>query len=579
MSLLERVEAGEGHQEIEQGKRLIRAADDRGIRLAQRLAFRLRRLAWHGPGLRLRGRQPLRLVAVPKDPIAGDKLAGEALLHGMVAHGREKLKIEDLDFGDTSLSPAMVDYLHSFAWLRDLAAAATREKGARLAEKITHRWLDLHAGRPDDRSWRPDLWGQRILFWTAYAPYILSSRDPAYRSALLNALARGARFLEGRADQAAPGLARVTSWAGLVASALLLQGGSPRLGHAETGFARALAGALHDDGGLVSRSPAQQLALVELLSQLRTVYYAGARQMPEVVQEALAGSVAALLAVVMGDEALSSWQGGNMLSRRRVIAAVEGSAVQARPLRQARGWGYQRLAARGSVLIFDGAPPPPARVFAGGSASTLAFEFSDGPDRLVVNCGGAGLWAGTLPPQLVHALRFTAAHSTLTLGDRNSTAILEDGSLGRGVSQVLISRSETGGIARVEGNHDGYVKRFGLVHERELTLSPDGAELRGEDNLMPHGRKRRPGRPVPFAVRFHLGPGVEVTSTADGQGALLRLRDTGAWQFRCRGGALAIEDSMWVDGNGRPLSTFQLVISGEAPPDGMNISWLFRRAA
>src|SRR3546814_12595126 len=82
----------------------------------------------------------------------------------------------------------------------------------------------------------------------------------------------------------------------------------------------------------------------------------------------------------------------------------------------------------------------------------------------------------------------------------------------------------------------------------------------------------------PFAVRFHLAPAVEVTTTADGQGALLRIRGGSAWQFRCRGGRLGTEESLWVDGEARPHATLQLVISGETPPEGMTISWMFKRA-
>ena len=42
------------------------------------------------------------------------------------------------------------------------------------------------------------------------------------------------------------------------------------------------------------------------------------------------------------------------------------------------------------VLQFDAAPPPLAKHARSGCASTLAFEFSHGPQRLIVNCGGAG---------------------------------------------------------------------------------------------------------------------------------------------------------------------------------------------
>ncbi|MEX6820726.1 heparinase II/III family protein, partial [Pseudomonas aeruginosa] len=84
----------------------------------------------------------------------------------------------------------------------------------------------------------------------------------------------------------------------------------------------------------------------------------------------------------------------------------------------------QRLAAGTAVLIVDAAPPPIARLVEGGCASTLAFEFSDGPARIVVNCGGARAGIAQLPPAMVEGLRSTAAHSTLTIADSNSTAIL-----------------------------------------------------------------------------------------------------------------------------------------------------------
>ena len=581
MSLLERVETETGEAEIETGKRLIRVGDDRGLSLFERLNYRLHRLAWKTPlhKLRLRGKVPLRLLAVPKDPIVGDKTAGEALLAGHFLHDGTEVPLDGFDFATLGLPADFSDYLQSFAWLRDLSAAATRERGAKVAEGIMRRWLGAFGEQVSEPAWRADLWGRRILFWTAYAPYILSSRDPVYRSSVLYALARGARHLERGADKVVPGLPRIAAWSGVIAAALVVQGGPARLKSGEAGLERALAVSLHDDGGLVSRAPWQQLALVELLAQLRAVYIAGRREVPEWLAEALAGAAGALLAVTLGDDALSSWQGGNMASRRRVEAAVEGSGVTVRALRQPRGWGYQRLQARSTVLVFDAAPPPPPRALSGGCASTLGFELSDGPARLVVNCGGAGEAKGALPGALAHALRTTAAHSTLTLGDRNSTAIHEDGSLGKGVGEVEMSRDETGAL-RVEASHDGYVRRYGLVHERRLNLSADGRQLTGEDRLYPGpGRKRRRAEPIPVAIRFHLAPAVEVTTTADGQGALLRVRGGAVWQFRCRGGRLEVEDSLWVNGLARPEPTLLLAIGGETPPDGMTISWELVRAS
>jgi len=522
-------------------------------------------------------KQPLKLVAVPRDHVAGDRQRGEALLAGRFAAGSVTVPLADLDFAGAGASGVLNEQLQGFSWLRDLGAAASREKGAQLAEAIVGRWLLAHGTRVDD-AWAPHLWGERIMFWTAYAPYILSSADSGYRSALLNTLARGARHLDSGADRSPPGLRRVTAWCGVVAAGLLVQGGVPRVARGEAGLARALTGAQFDDGGLISRSPVEQVRLVDRLCLLRACYAAAKQTIPDGIEAAAAAALAALHGITMGDGAMSSWQGCNPGEASRLTALVEGCGLRARPLRQARGWGYQRLSALGTIVVLDAAPPPPQKMTESGSASTLAFEFSDGPQRIVVNCGGPAALPTDLPDELVQGLVTTAAHSTLVLADTNSTNILADGSLGKGVEDVTIDRSEDNDASRLEATHDGYVRAFGMVHKRSLMLGNDGKELRGADQLIARGRKKI-RESAPYAVRFHLAPAIEVTTTADGMGAILRSRGVPPWNFRCRGGSLNVEESLWIDGRGRPQRTTQLVIVGEVSALGGEIGWQFRRSS
>ena len=522
-------------------------------------------------------RQPLKLTAVPRDHVHGNRQRGDALLAGRFTVGSDILPLADLDFGQVDSSTRLGEQLEGFSWLRDLAAAASREGGARLAEAVVGRWLLAHGSKVDG-AWAPHLWGERILFWTAYAPYILSSTDSGYRSALLNTMARGARHLDANADKAPPGLPRVTAWCGVIAAGLLVQGGVGRVARGEAGLARALAGAQFDDGGLISRSPYEQTLLVDRLGLLRACYFAARQTIPETVEGAGAAALAALHGVMMGDGTLSSWQGCGPDETARLAGLIEGCGLRARALRNARGWGFQRLSALGSIVVLDAAPPPLRKVAARGSASTLAFELSDGAQRLVVNCGGPGPLPTKLPDALVEGLRTTAAHSTLVLEDRNSTSILPDGSLGKGVEDVTIDRSEDNDASRVEASHDGYVRTFGMVHKRSLMLGNDGKELRGADQLIAKGRKKI-RESAAYAVRFHLAPGIEVTTTADGMGAILRSRGAPPWNFRCRGGMLTTEESLWIDGRGQPQPTTQLAVVGEVSALGGEVGWQFRRTS
>lgn len=565
---------------IELGKRLIRLSDDRGLSLTDRLANHFYRMTWSTPlhAMRLKGKYPLKLLAVPEDEIMGDPRAGKALRAGHFLFRGLRQPIEDMDYARIDQPPEFQDYIHSFKWLRDLAVAGTRDQLASLAEYIMRGWLAAHAETPTEPAWRADNAAWRILFWASYAPFILSSGDLVYRSLVLNSIARGARHLDRSADKAPAGLARITAWSGIVAASILLPGGEHRRIFGEAGLKRALESGIYADGGIISRSPMEQLDTIMLLGMLRSAYEVRGEDMPSFVAQSLERMVAAVLGLVMGDGSIGSWQGSVPVDAEYLRSLIQMSRVRTRPLRQARDWGYQRLVAGQTTLIVDAAPPPVARLSAGGCASTCAMELSDGRSRIVVNCGGAAFSGAMIPQDLARGLRTSAAHSTLVLADANSTAIMPDGALGKGVQQVELDRQEVPQGSRLEIAHDGYVRRLGFTHRRLLLLSQDGRELRGEDMLLPVARRKKAGT-TEFAIRFHLGLDIEPTLTADKQGAVLRLlADSALWQFRVSEGALEIEESCWVDGEGRPHSSQQLVVTGAATSGGASVGWLFKRS-
>ncbi|MPT46865.1 MAG: heparinase [Sphingobium sp.] len=573
----------DGADSIEDGKRLIRLPTDKGVSLAERIASQFYRLTWRTPlhNMRLKGKYPLKLLASPHDGMEGNRRSGKAILAGHFLLRGQKLAMEGLNFaapiaGSAGASPAMSDYVHGFRWLRDLNQTGPREQTAPVAEAIMRGWLKAHAEKPSEPAWGPEQAGWRLMFWAAYAPLILSTNDLVYRSLVLNCFARTARHLDRGADKAPAGIPRIVAWCGIVTAGLLLPGGAPRKTFGEAGLKRAIEHGFYSDGGTISRSPLAQMSGIEALTLVKAAYDAVRVEVPPFLSETLNRTVSALLGITHGDGGLGSWQGSPAISAEKVKALVGASGIRTRPLRQARDWGYQRISAGSTVILVDAAPPPVAQLAEAGCASTGAIEISDGDDRLIINCGGASYAGTTIPPELARGLRTTAAHSTLTLDDSNSTAILPDGTLGRGVSEVELHRQELDNGSRIELSHDGYVRRYGYIHRRLLHISNDGRDIRGEDMLLPAQQRKRPAN-APYVLRFHLAPYVDPSLTADGQGVLMRIDMGALWQFRCGAGALSIEDSLWVDGEGRPHATKQLVISAIAEPGGTSLGWLLKR--
>ncbi|MEH6757153.1 MAG: heparinase II/III family protein [Parasphingorhabdus sp.] len=571
--------SGEESQAPDGRSLTIRSDSHRGQSLAEQTALLYYRMTWRMPlhRLRLSGKLPLRLLAVPVDPVEGDRVQGTAVRAGHFLFRGLKKKLVDIDFAELKLPPAFEDYVHRFQWLRDLDTAASRDQAMPVAEKLMEEWLDANGKKIRQPAWRPDNCGWRLLIWASHAPLILSSRDLIYRSKVLNNIARTARHLDRTADKATSSLGRLVAWSGVVAASLLIPEGRVRQIVGEAGLEKAMGEFFFADGGSVSRSPLNQMDAVILLSMLKQVYLARDEDIPEFLENALALAVPPLTGLTHFDGSMGNWQGGGATSAEQVEQVIEASGVRARPLRQARDWGYQRVSSGRSVLILDAAPPPIARMAVAGCASTLAFEFSNGDSRIIANCGGAGLVGGTIPASLARGLRSTAAHSTLCIDNSNSTSILPDGKLGRGVSEVELFRRDVENATRLEASHDGYVRRFGLVHKRLLLLRSDGLELRGEDMLIPQGRKlRRKKKDVEYALRFHLGPDIESDLISEGKGVLLRLKDGNLWQFRATSGQVILEDSVWVDGMGIPHPVMQMVITDKVGSGGGATGWLLK---
>jgi uncharacterized heparinase superfamily protein len=186
-------------------------------------------------------------------------------------------------------------------------------------------------------------------------------------------------------------------------------------------------------------------------------------------------------------------------------------------------------------------------------------------------------WPGRVSRQaLARGLRTTAAHSTFCVDDSNSTALLAKGQLGAGVVDVELERRDIDKATRIEANHDGYARSYGFIHNRVLILRSDGMELRGEDTLLPHAKYK--GREevacasaLPFRARTS-----RLLLADDRRSVVMRMEDGSSWTFMTALGTIEVDDSLWVDENGRPNPTRQLVIGVKAPRAVLTIGWALK---
>jgi uncharacterized heparinase superfamily protein len=211
--------------------------------------------------------------------------------------------------------------------------------------------------------------------------------------------------------------------------------------------------------------------------------------------------------------------------------------------------------------MIDAAPPPvgPASVLA--CAQPLALTVVCRGDRLITNAG----WS---PRARRHqALRLSAGGSTVEV-ERHSAGEPLGGwlcaalgpRLTHAAARVAVERFATEDGEVLALAHDGWLARFGAVHERRLFLVGETGELRGEDRLVRTGGER----PLFFSAHFHLAPEVRASLARDGRSCILRGRSDRGWRFLTDAGVIDIVADLALEG-GQPRRSQRIVLYSALP--------------
>ncbi len=489
-----------------------------------------------------------RLAMTPRDLWPGVSDRGQALLND---GGRLAAALQAPPEDNTAL------LLHRFDWLRHLRAIGG-DQGRREARRLVLLWLDAHGtGRGD--VWRADIAGARLYSWLGSFEFFAASAGDFFRARITESMGVHAGLLARSIESAPEGVPRLAALTGALAAAIAF--GQPPAAVLRR-IERALDEQFFADGFHRSRNPAAQLSALRRLIELQGLLRAAGTAPPERLAEAVRDAGPALSFFRHGDKRLACFHGGHESEAVLVDLALARVDHHARPPTRSIEAGFDRLHAGRTLVLVDSGLPTAKGFDRGGHSSPLAMEFSDGAQRIVVNCGAPA--DGSAPWN--ELARATAAHSTLTVNDVHAVEIDKGGGVRSGGLNVQARRSEGEEGLWLDLSHDGYSAPFGLIHRRRLYLTRGGGDLRGEDLLEGNAG-------WPFSLRFHLQPDVEPKLEA---GAVqLTLPGRQQWNFRASGGRISLVSSIYL-GEGRPRNTDAILVEGRTGAEGAAVKWAFR---
>ena len=513
----------------QEGLLIARLAIGRAGRSISR-AFRVLPQMGFNAGLRAPSRVDLALPDIrPADAFIADQIySGTFPLAGRVLHteGHSPFTLK-------MPSPRFARELHSFRWLRHLRANGTELASAN-ARSLLIQWLDSQTALDADMVWADDVAPRRLMAMLQHSTMLLQGADLVFYKRFLKTLGIHARFITSAMPDMRLSENRLRAAIALAYAKLALPSGETSVARSLRRLALEIEHNVYADGGHVSRNPEVLLELLADLLPLRIVLASEGIETPLPLLSAIDRMFTALRFFRHSDGELALFNGVGAVVPDRLSSLLRNDDTgTAAPLHLPQT-GFERLMIGGTIIIADTGKVPLADENITAHAGTLAFEMSSGRHRYIVNAG-----VDTLGPDVYQQIsRQTVAHSTLSLDDLSSSAFtgndrlkrLMGSALIRGPSAVSVTRKDQAGSQSFLAAHNGYAPAFGLIHEREITLSDEGNTITGVDRLLPANARGRKTVEAKVAVRFHLHPDIHVL--VNGAGQLMLMADSDdSWTF------------------------------------------------
>ncbi|MDA9721136.1 heparinase II/III-family protein [Candidatus Pelagibacter sp.] len=229
--------------------------------------------------------------------------------------------------------------------------------------------------------------------------------------------------------------------------------------------------------------------------------------------------------------------------------------------------GYAILKDKNTVLAMD-IGHSPSRGFSNNYQSgALSFEFFFKGKKLISNSG----YFQDFKNKFNLISKSTAAHSTLILENHSSCSFNINSKYKNIENGLKVSNKnivDKKNYWLIKASHNGYLKKFGIIHERCLEFFLGKNKLLGKDRII--SKKEYVSKK--FDIRFHMTPGVKLTKTLDNKTILIKIENSG-WKFTSNYGSINIERGIYFGNKNLFSENENICISGLIKNADQEIKW------
>jgi len=487
------------------------------------------------------------------------------LLSSIVKYQKKKYKIEDFALDtiwQNTLELEDYEKLNNFFWFFSLDLKSSKKT----TQSVINNWINNNH-RYNQKSWDFDITSKRIISWLSNHQLTYEDCDEEFKKKFNKSIQKQTNHLLNEIKNLTEVENKIIGCAAIILTGLAYQNNKNYLLNGLNLLKKIIKSSIDNQGFPKSRNIKQLISYLKYFIIIREWFKESQNTIPEYIDETI---------YYLGQSYAFIWQNinqdilfnGNYISNNNDFDQYLKRFGYVFKNENKELAGYAILKNKRIILTMDIGDSPSNNFSKFYQSGALSFEIISNGKKLITNCG----YFANKQNKLNKLSKSTALQSTLTIEDHSSCSYKKLNKSNLVVDKgIRISKKNIvfeDNYWKISGSHDGYLKKFKTVHEREIEFYPEQMKFVGFDKLL----RKETQKDIKFDIRFHLNPDAKVMKTQDNKSILIELEDEG-WKFNCDNFNINIDNGLYLGIKNLYKENQNICISGISRMENQTIKW------
>jgi len=489
-----------------------------------------------------------------------------SLLDCLIKYEKKKIKIEDLYLNSiwSNKNLAEKDYknLHSFFWLFSLDLKSSKK----ITQSVILNWIEEN-NNYNKKNWEVDILSRRIIAWISNSKLTYENSGDKYKNKFNTIIQKQINHLINEIEKSKLFNDKMIGCAAIILTGLSFKE-DKYLNFSLTLLKKIINFSFDNQGFPKSRSIRQLNFYLKYFVLIREWLKESQNEIPEYIDEIIFYLGKSYSILCQGIKKNILFNGNHEGENNNFDQYLNNHGYKFKNNSLEAG-GYAILKNKKISLVMDIGPTPEKKFSRNYQCGALSFEIISNNKKLICNSG----YFQKTKHKLNNISRSSANHSTLIIDNHSSCKI--NSSKLEIENNLKILKKKTvmeKNYWNICASHDGYNKRYGIIHEREIEFFPENYKFIGQDKLL----KKKNFKSSNFEIRFHLEPNVKIMKTQDEKSILIDIENEG-WKFTAQGYTIDTETGLYFGKKNSFTENQNLFISGITQSEDQVIKWEFEK--